>query len=285
MVQTSPQISKFSRICHLWPKWNYWHRSYKNNRDRHKRTGIWSRVLQVYSGCRDQKIAKAHPLTPHSIVSIARGPEVAKACSMTELCGLRVLLETYDAPKRHLKCERCQRFGHTHRYCRYTPRCLACGEAHFSRECSTSQQLECCRCGGKQPITVAMWNGKRLWRCLLSGHLSIEIRGLCLQAYRRTKGTKGGAVCRAGESGTWLEQRVGAVSSRLQLHPLTIVTESPTRNAVTKNRKKGKTAKSAPKVTVGLKQAPVTKSHKPAKPRQLSQPKPKELVAPILHNQ
>jgi len=58
------------------------------------------------------------------------------------------------------------------------------------------------------------------------------------------------------------------------------VTESPTRKEATNTSKKGKTAKSAPKVTVVPKQAPVTKSNKPAKPGKPSQPKPKELVVP-----
>ena len=43
-------------------------------------------------------------------------------------------------------------------------------------------------------------------------------------------------------------------------------TERPTRNEVTTTIAKGKTAKSAPNVTVGPKQAPVIKSNKPAKP-------------------
>jgi hypothetical protein len=45
-------------------------------------------VLQLRSGRRDQKASKAHPLTQHFIVSVARGPEVAKLRSLTKLCGL-----------------------------------------------------------------------------------------------------------------------------------------------------------------------------------------------------
>ena len=53
---------------------------------------------------------------------------------------------------------------------------------------------------------------------------------------------------------------------------------------MTNIRMKGKTAKSATKITVGPKEAPVSKSNKSAKPRQPSQPSPKELVAPTQHN-
>jgi hypothetical protein len=47
-------------------------------------------VLQLCSGRRDQEAAKARPLTPHFIVSLARGPNVVKLRSLTELWGLRV---------------------------------------------------------------------------------------------------------------------------------------------------------------------------------------------------
>jgi len=61
------------------------------------------------------------------------------------------------------------------------------------------------------------------------------------------------------------------------------VTENPTRNELTTSRKKGNTTKSARKVTVDPKQAPVDKSNKPAKPKLPSQTK--EVVAPIQPNQ
>ena len=34
-----------------------------------------------------------------------------------QLCGLRVTVESYVAPKRSLQCKRCQCFGHTKRNC------------------------------------------------------------------------------------------------------------------------------------------------------------------------
>ena len=58
------------------------------------------------------------------------------------------------------------------------------------------------------------------------------------------------------------------------------------------NTAKGKTAKSAPKVKVGPKQAPVTKSNTSAKPKEASQPKkpvvptqsPLEEISDLLDN-
>jgi hypothetical protein len=85
----------------------------------------------------------------HFVVTVSRGPEVSKVRSITQLCRLRVTVETCTAPKGPLQCKRCQRFGHSEaRNCSYAPRCVACGEAHLSGECSTPKELTCCGCGG-----------------------------------------------------------------------------------------------------------------------------------------
>lgn len=43
----------------------------------------------VRSQRRDQEAEKDRPVAPHFMVSVARGPDVSKLCSLTELCGLR----------------------------------------------------------------------------------------------------------------------------------------------------------------------------------------------------
>ena len=84
-------------------------------------------VTQLRSCRRDQDPNKDHLPTPHFIVSVARGPEMSRVRSITELCGLRVSVKSYMAPKSPVQCKRCQRFGHTQRNCGYAPRCVACG--------------------------------------------------------------------------------------------------------------------------------------------------------------
>jgi hypothetical protein len=82
-------------------------------------------VMQLRSKRRNQDPEKDCPLTPHFVVSVARGPDVANVPSLTEICGLRVQVETYVARKGPLQCKRCQSFGHTKRNCIYTRlRCL-----------------------------------------------------------------------------------------------------------------------------------------------------------------
>jgi hypothetical protein len=89
-------------------------------------------VMQLRSGHRDQHPAKDRPPTPHFIISVACGPEVSKVLSLTELCGLRVSVESYVTPKGPLQLKRCQRFGQTKRNCGYAPRCVAYGGSHLS---------------------------------------------------------------------------------------------------------------------------------------------------------
>ena len=50
-------------------------------------------VTQLRFGRRDPDPAKDSPPTTHFIVSVARGPEVSKVRSLTEICGLRVSVE------------------------------------------------------------------------------------------------------------------------------------------------------------------------------------------------
>jgi hypothetical protein len=105
-------------------------------------------VMQLQSKRRDQDPEKDRPMTPHFILLVARCPNMAIVPSLTDLFGLRVKVETYNAPRRPLQCKRCQRFGHTQRNCGCALRCVACGNDHPSGKCvSPKQQLKCCSCG------------------------------------------------------------------------------------------------------------------------------------------
>jgi hypothetical protein len=119
-------------------------------------------VMQLRSKRRDQEPEKDRPLTPHFIVSVARGPDVAKVRSLTDLCGLRVKVETYNAPNGPLQCKLCQRFGHTQRNCSYALRCVACFDEYPSGKCVTpKQQIKCCSCGGNH---IANYRGCTKWK-------------------------------------------------------------------------------------------------------------------------
>jgi len=68
-------------------------------------------VFQLRSGQHDKEASKVNPLTANIIVSVARGHEVMKMCLQTELCALRVSVETMS-PQRALWNGRAARVWH-----------------------------------------------------------------------------------------------------------------------------------------------------------------------------
>ena len=106
------------------------------------------------------------------------GPAVSKVRSITELCGLRVPVETYVAPKSAMQCKRCQRFERTQPNCGYAPRYVACGGSHLSVGCSTPrEQPQCCGCGVTTRLTTgSVLSGKMRRQPLESKRPSVSER-------------------------------------------------------------------------------------------------------------
>ena len=55
--------------------------------------------MQLRSGRRGPGPEKDRPATPHFIVSVAGSPDVTRVHTITQLCGLRVSVESYVAPQ------------------------------------------------------------------------------------------------------------------------------------------------------------------------------------------
>jgi hypothetical protein len=72
-------------------------------------------VTQLISSPREQVSNKKRPTTLHFIVSVQRGFELSKVRFVTELCGLRVSVESYVDTKSTFQYKRYQRFRHTQR--------------------------------------------------------------------------------------------------------------------------------------------------------------------------
>ena len=145
------------------------------------------------------------PSHPHLIVSVARGPEVFKVRSITELCGLRVSVESYVAPKGPLQCKRCQRFEHTQRNCGYAPRCAACGGAHFTGGYSNPRgQPQCCGCGGNHTVS---YRGCIKWKEAMAALAKRAPEGV-----RKCAATSHSAAPKAQRAGPSAEQTGGVLS-------------------------------------------------------------------------
>jgi len=232
-------------------------------------------VMQLRSARRNQDTAKDRPPTPQFIVSVARGPEVTTVRSLTELCGLRVTVETYVAPKGPLQCKRCQRFGHTQRNCGNAPRCVACGGSHLSGDCPAPQgQPRCCSCEGKH---TANYRGCVRWKeakAALAKRTPEQGRRMIAQS-------KPAAAPKANRAEPFAEQmdlgegwshvvRGGRIAKASAPKPIPQpVTEAPTQPQVTVTKKAAKPEKAETKTTT----APNAAGGKPKKPATTS-PKP-----------
>ena len=80
--------------------------------------------------------------------------------SITELCGLRVSVDSYLAPRAHCNTSSA-RASDTQRNCEYIPRCVACGGSQIFGGCSTLTSSLCCGCGGNH---TANYRGGIKWK-------------------------------------------------------------------------------------------------------------------------
>lgn len=60
-----------------------------------------------------------------------------------------------EAPKKQslVQCIRCQQYGHSHNFCKKSPRCVKCGKDHLTAYCNISRECDptCALCGGNHP--------------------------------------------------------------------------------------------------------------------------------------
>lgn len=72
------------------------------------------------------------------------------------LMCVRIFLEERENKKRIIQCHRCQVWGHATSNCYRPPKCVKCGEGHFTRECEKPRELpaKCANCGGAHPASA-----------------------------------------------------------------------------------------------------------------------------------
>lgn len=74
--------------------------------------------------------------------------------NINRLLNTVVVIEPPRTKREIPQCERCQRFGHTKKYCHLGYRCVKCTGTHQTTECPRStrdDQVKCINCGGNHP--------------------------------------------------------------------------------------------------------------------------------------
>lgn len=93
---------------------------------------------------------------PLYLVSLARSPETKGIYSLTHILHYRIQVEPYRPPG-VLQCFRCQRMGHSQDTCQALPRCVKCGQGHFTKACTkpsgdaAQTPATCANCAGAHP--------------------------------------------------------------------------------------------------------------------------------------
>lgn len=64
------------------------------------------------------------------------------------ICHQRYMVEEYRRKSRVIKCNKCQGWGHIHRYCVKPARCGKCADKHESNTCTITSGFKCAHCGG-----------------------------------------------------------------------------------------------------------------------------------------
>ncbi|UYV66160.1 hypothetical protein LAZ67_4000513 [Cordylochernes scorpioides] len=109
---------------------------------------------------RNSRTKEELPLIQVTLPKTARNKEIY---NITDLCDMKCNVEAYRAPKGPGQCHRCQNFGHSQFECRETPKCVKCGENHFTSECAKEKEVppKCANCQGQH---TASWRGCPLYR-------------------------------------------------------------------------------------------------------------------------
>ena len=59
----------------------------------------------------------------------------------------RYLVDEFIRKSRAVKCNKCQGWGHVHRYCKNEAKCGKCGDKHETNTCNVTV-FKCCHCSG-----------------------------------------------------------------------------------------------------------------------------------------
>jgi len=92
---------------------------------------------------------------PLFMLTFANTEEVKKIYDIQHICNLKVKIEALKSNKLIPQCKRCQRYGHTQRFCQRDPNCVKCAGQHLTAECSKQRKIapKCYNCGEAHPAS------------------------------------------------------------------------------------------------------------------------------------
>jgi hypothetical protein len=99
-------------------------------------------ISQLYRNSKENKNEKEY--FPLFLVTLKNEPGTEAIFKLQSLFHIKISIEAYRR-RTLLQCYRCQRFHHTQHTCSAPPRCLTCGQSHYSHLCGNkTEQTRCC---------------------------------------------------------------------------------------------------------------------------------------------
>ncbi|XP_025424523.1 uncharacterized protein LOC112693598 isoform X2 [Sipha flava] len=173
---------KIGRITGLDPSgpsfarsWYYWT---ETNERLHQNNATFVDVIHTAMGVTGYIGSMAHAdFYPNNGVSPQPGCEYINPCAkfpavintelfhVTSLLHTKVKIEEPHKRKDIIQCLNCQDYGHSRKYCSYSPRCVRCGDNHPSTSCtkSTTTPAKCALCKSDHP---ANYKGCKIYKDL-----------------------------------------------------------------------------------------------------------------------
>lgn len=92
---------------------------------------------------------------PIFMLSFSHDEEIDKIYGIKQILGVKVQIERQRGSKLIPQCKRCQRHGHTQKYCRRDPKCVKCAGDHLTVECLNVKLAKptCTNCGENHPAS------------------------------------------------------------------------------------------------------------------------------------
>ena len=119
--------------------------------DDHKEDDMKKDIMQNYPGlvtkCEFQQ--KRSDKSFNGMIKLEFSSREAMMKVITDkikLCHQRYIVEEYKRKSRVIKCNKCQGWGHIHRYCTKSAKCGKCAENHESNSCSITSGFKCAHC-------------------------------------------------------------------------------------------------------------------------------------------
>lgn len=94
-----------------------------------------------------------HTRLPLYMLEFDRSEDIKKIYDIQYINHMKVKIETVRNSKLIPQCKRCQRHGHTRRFCRRTPACVKCAGQHLTTTCTKelSNPTKCINCSEAHP--------------------------------------------------------------------------------------------------------------------------------------